>query len=178
MDPDQILLERRASSPSPEGLIIRASRPSDAEGIETLNNLPCYRFGTLRVPYQSLEEIRTFLESRPPGNLGIVAVLDDRIVGCAGLERFPGRRNHAGAIGMGVHDEYAGRGIGAALMRALLDTADKWLNLKRIELTVYVDNGPAIALYRRHGFEVEGTLRSYAFRNGSFADAYAMARVR
>ncbi len=56
--------------------------------------------------------------------------------------------------------------------------ADDWLNLKRIELTVYTDNAPAIALYKRNGFEIEGTHRDFAFRGGSFVDAHAMARIK
>jgi putative acetyltransferase len=64
------------------------------------------------------------------------------------------------------------------LMRAALDLADNWLNLTRIELTVYVDNSSAVALYKRFGFEIEGTHRRYAFRNGEYVDAYSMARIR
>jgi putative acetyltransferase len=79
---------------------------------------------------------------------------------------------------MGVHDAHVGRGIGTRLLRAILDTADNWLDLRRNELTVFVDNAPAIALYERHGFAVEGTLRSYAFRDGAYEDVYAMARLR
>jgi putative acetyltransferase len=45
-------------------------------------------------------------------------------------------------------------------------------------LTVYVDNAPAIALYKRNGFEIEGTHREFAFRGGAFADAHAMARIK
>jgi len=56
------------------------------------------------------------------------------LVGNAGLDRFSGRRAHAGGIGMGVHDAWTGRGIGAALLEALLETADKWWNLRRVEL--------------------------------------------
>jgi putative acetyltransferase len=41
------------------------------------------------------------------------------------------------------------------MMRAVIDLADKWLNLARIELTVFTDNEPAIALYRKFGFEIE-----------------------
>jgi putative acetyltransferase len=41
-----------------------------------------------------------------------------------------------------------------------------------------VDNAPAIALYKRNGFEIEGTHRDFAFRGGSFVDAYAMARIK
>jgi putative acetyltransferase len=110
--------------------------------------------------------------------MALVAEAGGTIVGTASLDRLHGRRQHAGTLGMGVHDAHVGRGIGTRLLRAVLDTADNWLDLRRIELTVFVDNAPAIALYERHGFAVEGTLRSYAFRDGAYEDVYAMARMR
>ena len=51
------------------------------------------------------------------------------------------------------------------------------LTLASEELTVFVDNAPAIALYRKFGFEVEGTHRAYAMRGGHFVDVLAMARL-
>ena len=39
-------------------------------------------------------------------------------------------------------------------------------------------NARAIALYKKFGFEVEGKLKRYAFRDGAYVDAYAMARLR
>lgn len=48
---------------------------------------------------------------------------------------------------------------------------------QRAELTVYTDNEPALALYRRHGFEVEGQLPDYAMRDGRLTDVYSMARL-
>jgi L-phenylalanine/L-methionine N-acetyltransferase len=158
-------------------LTIRATRFSDAEEIASISNLPGYRWGTLRLPYTSVEDIRKFLENRPVGHIGLVATRSERIVGIAGLETFSGRRSHAGYLGMGVHDDHVGTGVGTALLKALVDTAENWMGLRRIELTVYVDNGPAIALYRRHGFEVEGAHRNYALRDGALIDALAMARV-
>ncbi|MEO0409275.1 MAG: GNAT family N-acetyltransferase, partial [Cyanobacteria bacterium P01_A01_bin.135] len=56
--------------------------------------------------------------------------------------------------------------------------ADKWLNLTRLELIVYTDNGPAVRLYKKFGFVVEGTLTQYAFRDGAYVDAYTMARLK
>ena len=79
---------------------------------------------------------------------------------------------------MGVADGVSGRGIGTALLRELLDAADKWFDVRRLELTVFHDNQRAIRLYERHGFEREGLLRAYAFRDGSYVDVIPMARLK
>ena len=79
---------------------------------------------------------------------------------------------------MAVRDDWQGKGVGTALMQAALDLADRWLNLTRVELTVDVDNAAGIALYERFGFEIEGTHRSFAFRDGEYVDSYSMARIR
>src|SRR5262249_20448028 len=110
--------------------------------------------------------------------VGIVAVLDGQLVGVANVSPRNGRRSHAGGIGLCVHDDFHRRGIGAALLAALIDVADNWLNLRRLELVVYVDNEAAGRLYERFGFVTEGTRRKDAFRDGAFVDSYAMARLR
>jgi putative acetyltransferase len=167
-----------SSKDPPSGLSIRPLAASDAEAMTALVNLPGFRSGTLRMPYQSPEQTRKWLENRGPDSLHIVAVLDGAIVGSAGLDRYRGRRVHAAGIGMGIHDEHQGRGIGAALLRELVDAADNWLGIKRLELTVFADNVPAIRLYEKFGFEREGVMRAFAFRAGSYHDAIGMARIR
>jgi putative acetyltransferase len=82
------------------------------------------------------------------------------------------------AIGMAVHSAWQGKGVGSALMRALCSLADGWLNVTRLELTVFTDNERALALYRKFGFEIEGTHRAYALRAGRYVDTYTMARIR
>jgi L-phenylalanine/L-methionine N-acetyltransferase len=159
-------------------IVIRAARPIDCEGIAALGNMPGYRWGTLRVPYQTPEAARKWLETMAPGNISLVVEKDGRIIGNGGFEHLQGRRSHVAYLGMGLHDDFHGRGIGTRLLRELIEIADDWLNLRRIELTVYVDNAPAIALYKRNGFEIEGTHRDFAFRGGVFVDAYAMARIK
>ena len=101
-----------------------------------------------------------------------------KVIGKLGLTQLDGRRSHAATIGMAVHDAYAGRGAGTALMAAAVEQADRWLNIKRLELFVYDDNARAIALYERFGFEREGIYRAYAWRDGAYVDSIAMARLR
>jgi L-phenylalanine/L-methionine N-acetyltransferase len=167
-----------AARAQPDGLVIRAREPSDWREIAALRQLPRVRWGTLALPFVTADATRKFLESPPDGFTGIVAVLAEKIVGTASIARDKGRCSHVGRIGMCVHDDFHGRGIGASLLAALIDTADNWLNLRRLELAVYVDNEPAIRLYRRFGFEIEGTRRAAAFRDGVFVDDHLMARLR
>jgi L-phenylalanine/L-methionine N-acetyltransferase len=166
-----------ASHPQDE-LFIRAFRPSDAEELADLINGPGYRWGTLRLPHQSPEGVRKWIESFGPTTTSLVAIRNGHVVGSADLEHHQGRRSHVGSLGMGVRDGCTRQGIGTALLHELLHIADQWLALKRLELTVFVDNAPAITLYERHGFEREGTHRAYAFRAGEYVDALAMARLK
>ncbi len=68
-------------------------------------------------------------------------------------------------------------GEGTALMQAACDYADRWPQLLRLELTVFVDNARAVALYRRFGFQEEGRHRAYALRDGACVDVLSMARL-
>ena len=86
------------------------------------------------------------------------------------------RRRHACVLGISVIGHAQGKGVGSALMKALIDYADNWTTFLRIELTVYADNTNAIALYKKFGFEQEGVLRNYSLRNGRFDDVITMAR--
>ena len=136
--------------------------------------------GTLQVPYPSREMWRQRLAQPGDGRYNLVAVAGSRVVGMLGVSTFPNRprRRHVGAIDIVVHDEWHGKGVGSALMRAGLDLADNWLNLMRLELEVFTDNEAAVHLYERFGFEREGTLRQHAFRDGRYVDSYVMARLR
>jgi L-phenylalanine/L-methionine N-acetyltransferase len=88
------------------------------------------------------------------------------------------RRRHSGHFGMAVRDDWRGQGVGTRLMEAALDLADNWLGLTRLDLRVFADNDAAIALYRKFGFEVEGTHERFALRAGEYADAHVMARLK
>jgi len=137
-------------------------------------------WGTLQMPLQSRDAIKRKLENPPERMHRLVAVTEDedRAVGLISLCQGQGRRSHAGEVAMWVHPELHNQGIGTALLGAAVDLGERWLDLKRIELNVFVDNQPAIRLYEKFGFVVEGTARKYAYRNGEYVDVLLMARVR
>jgi putative acetyltransferase len=157
---------------------IRAFEPSDYEGMQKIFAGPKVVWGTLQLPHPALELWRKRLAEPPAGMYGLVAVVDGEIAGQLDIYTYPNkpRRQHAASIGMSVRDDFQGQGVGTALMQAATDMADNWLNILRLELDVYTDNEPAVRLYKKCGFVIEGTLKNYAYRAGQYVDVYAMAR--
>jgi L-phenylalanine/L-methionine N-acetyltransferase len=160
-------------------ITIRRTEPDDHEALQRVFSGPRVISGTLQLPLPSAEMWRKRLSEPPEGMFSLVACADDEVIGEISLITSPTRWRirHVGSIGMAVHDDWQGKGVGTALMEAALDLADNWLNLTRVELRVYVDNAPAIALYKKFGFEIEGTHHRFAFRNGEYVDSYSMARI-
>jgi putative acetyltransferase len=152
-------------------VIVRACEASDLEAIAEISCQPGVRRGTLTTGYRTVEAWRLWFGKLSTASINLCAELDGRVVGHAGLEVAPPRRAHSASLGISVHDAFHGRGAGSALMAALVDCADRSLGLRRVELTVFVDNARAIALYRRFGFVEEGRSRGFAMRDGLLADA-------
>lgn len=162
-------------------ITVRRTEPGDYEAVQRIFSSPKAVWGTLQLPFPSVEQWRQRLAEPPEGLFSLVACVDNNeVVGQLGLHTFPSRprRRHVGQIGMAVRDDWQGQGVGTALMQAAVDLADKWLNLTRLELEVFVDNEPAIRLYEKFGFTIEGTLVQFAFRDGQYVDTYMMARLR
>ncbi len=159
---------------------VRHAEVGDAEAFHRIMTAPRVVAGTLQLPLQTVERTRKFLAEPPDGSYVLVAVAEGEVIGNLDPRTHPHspRRSHVGEIGMAVHDNWQGKGKGTALMEAALDLADNWLNLERIELKVYTDNAAGRALYEKFGFEIEGTHRRYAFREGQYVDAYSMARIK
>ncbi len=162
-------------------ILIRRATLQDAAAYARIMGDPAVYPGLMQMPYTSEELWRQRLaDVGVPGktDLPLVAETQGEVVGSAGLHPASAqiRRRHAWMLGISVLPQAQRRGVGTALMQALCDYADNWLGALRLELSVYTDNAPAIALYRKFNFEIEGTQKAYALRNGQYVDSHLMVR--
>ena len=149
-----------------------------AEQIAELRRMPSVMENILGLPSERGIKFEEILKQNNPQFHQFVAVVDEIVIGHVFLSLEQNlRRRHVGAIGLMVHADYQNKGVGSKLFQTVLDLADNWLMLKRIELSVYADNRNAIALYEKHGFVIEGKMIGASIRNGVYADEYFMARI-
>lgn len=113
-------------------------------------------FGLVEAP--PLESSKVFVSGILTGGGVHMVAIDraDQVVGWCDIMRH-GRvgSEHCGRLGMGLLPDARGRGLGEALLRAVLAVALE-RGIERAELEVYASNRPALALYRRLGFTEEG----------------------
>ena len=163
-------------------IIICRTEPKHAQGLQQLYANPSVYTQTIHLPSQSVDTWQKRLSNIPTQVYSFVAITHDdtqKIVGNIALTvETAERRRHIGSFVIAVSDDYQGLGIGKQLLHTMIDLADNWLNLNRIELTVFTDNDKAIGLYKKFGFVIEGEHTNFAFRNGSFVNAYTMARIK
>jgi RimJ/RimL family protein N-acetyltransferase len=107
----------------------------------------------------------------------IVAEKDNNLVGylfaIGGTVR---RIKHSGYIVIGILKKYRGQGIGTKLFEKLEEWAIE-RNVHRLELTTVTRNEAGAALYKKMGFEIEGTKRKSLFIAGEFVDEYYMSKL-
>jgi putative acetyltransferase len=163
-----------------EEITVRHSEPEDYEAVYRIYSGPLAMADTLGLPFSPKGTWRERLLEDRQGGVSLVAwAAGGEVVGHLSLYLYQEpRRRHSGHLGMAVRDDWRGRGVGTKLMETALDLADNWLGLMRLDLRVFAANDAAIALYRKFGFEVEGTHRCFALRGGEYVDAHVMARLR
>nr|WP_314610847.1 GNAT family N-acetyltransferase [uncultured Lachnoanaerobaculum sp.] len=144
--------------------IIRNATITDAKGV--LENTKIIREETdflLSYPDEinfSVEEKEKFLEDKEnsPCEIQICALVDDRIVGLAGISAvgLKEKVKHRAEFGISIEKAYYGKGIGTALTKACIDCA-KTAGYRQLELEVVAENKNAIALYKKFGFKESGS---------------------
>ncbi len=100
----------------------------------------------------------------------LVALDEGEVVGYAGLCDYP---DEAFVQTMAVATSHQGAGLGARLLEALIEEAER-RRQRTLSLEVRADNTPAQRLYGRYGFRRSGVRRGYYQPSG--ADAWIMTR--
>ncbi|KOO03092.1 GNAT family N-acetyltransferase [Vibrio nereis] len=160
-------------------IIIRPTQISDAAALCDIYSQPGAQRETLQLPKPSLAMWTKRLENMPEGVYSFVAEVDGRVVGNIGFEHSQRPRiAHCASFGIGVHDDFHGLGIGSKLIETVIDLADNWLQVKRIQIEVNSDNEKAIACYKKFGFEIEGEAKYGSYRDGEYINTYYMARIK
>lgn len=133
----------------------------------------CAELETVLFPGDDPWRESAFRAELDSGHYYVGAYAESGLVGYAGIS-VHGRKGDAEANvhTIGVDPEWQGRGVGRALLRALLARADGVA--APVYLEVRTDNEAAIGLYEAHGFTRIGIRRRYYWPSG--ADAYTMAR--
>ncbi len=86
------------------------------------------------------------------------------------------RNRHEVYIVVGILEAFTSRGIGTTLFEKL----DAWARehrIHRLELSVMTHNTRGVGLYRKMGFEIEGTKRDSLFVDGEYVDEYYMGKI-
>lgn len=158
--------------------IIRPGKPEDADAFTEIRHQPTVLEFNNLLPSERGERDRDGLAKLGPDNHLFVAEVEGQVVGFARMDVFRGRQRHVGNVTINVHDRFQGRGIGRSLFEHLLDLADNYLALTRVQLEVWADNTRAIHLYESLGFELEGRRRNAVLRRGQYVDVLIMGRLR
>jgi RimJ/RimL family protein N-acetyltransferase len=86
------------------------------------------------------------------------------------------RTSHSANIVIGIREKFCGQGIGTRLFEELENWA-RQRNLHRLELSVISTNTAGLALYKKMGFEVEGTKKHSLLVNGEYIDQYCLCKI-
>ncbi len=165
-------------------MIIREIKASDAERFATLtpqieaeSEYMLWEAGERNVPVEQQLKMIEGIEQKE-NSIILVAEGDSKeLVGFLMAVGGNTKRNkHSAYIVMGILKEYRGKGIGTMLFKKL----EQWAfnqNIHRLELTVVTRNKAAISLYKKMGFEIEGTKRHSLFIDSEFVDEYYMSKL-
>jgi len=117
-----------------------------------------------------------FDAGRLPGHR-LVAVDDGEVVGWAALSPTSARECYAGVVEHSVYvaEKARGCGVGGALMKALVASADA-AGLWTIQTSIFPENGASVALHERVGFRVVGRRERIAKLNGTWRDTILLER--
>ena len=164
--------------PSAE-LTVRDARADDAAAIATIYNQGIFdRIATLETEERTPEERVAWLAARGPQHPVLVAERDRVVVGWGSLNPFNPRKAYDFVADFSVYVERAwrGKGVGSALLRALVARAQQ-LGYHKMVLSAFPWNALGMALYQKHGFRTVGIYKEQGLLDGQWVDTIIMEKI-
>ena len=90
----------------------------------------------------------------------LLAVVNDRIVGDASLHFRSGPSRHIADVRIFLTKEFRRRGLGSAMLRAVIDAARK-AGLQQIVAEIVADQAKVVSAFQQLGFELRATYTDY-----------------
>jgi len=159
----------------PAGVVIRPMEPADASQV-----LAIYQAG-LDTGQASFETVApdwgAFDAAKLPGHRFTAADADGRVLGWVAVSPVSARRVYAGVV---EHSVYVlpgchRRGIGAALLRALIASTEA-AGIWTIQSSLFPENTASVRLHQQAGFRVVGTRERIARHHGRWRDTVLIER--
>jgi phosphinothricin acetyltransferase len=164
--------------PSAE-LTVRDARAADAAAIATIYNQGIIdRIATLETVERTPEERVAWLAARGPRHPVLVAERDQVVVGWGSLNPFNPRKAYEYVADFSVYVERAwrGKGVGSALLRALIARAEQ-LGYHKMVLSAFPRNALGMALYQKYAFRTVGIYKEQGLLDGQWVDTIIMEKI-
>ncbi|MFF3022357.1 GNAT family N-acetyltransferase [Gottfriedia sp. NPDC057948] len=163
---------------------IREIKLEDAENfakliIEVENQADFMLYGAGERNITTEKQLKQFevIEKSPNSTIFVAEETSGKLVGFAfAIGSTAKRKKHSVYLVIGILEEFTGKGIGTKLFQALEEWAINH-SIFRLELTVVKQNEAAVGLYKKMGYQIEGTKINSLIIDGKSFDEYIMAKI-
>lgn len=172
-------MNRASERGAKKELTIRAASGRDVRAINEIYNEAVLRTtASFDLEPRSEDEARAWLDAHGPAYPVFVAEEGGQVVGWASLSPYATRRGYRYTVedSVYVHRDNRGRGVGRALLAAVLDAA-RALGYRAVVAKIADHNEASLALHRQAGFELAGTLHAVGRKFGRWIDVDLMEMV-
>ncbi len=158
---------------------IRALERTDLKNIHIINN----KAETMRLwfeePYESLDELTSLYDKHIHDNTErrFVIEANDTFIGIVELMSID-YIHRTCEIQIIIISGFSGKGYAQKALKTGVDYAFNTLNMHKVYLWVDIDNAPAIHIYKKLGFKIEGTIKEQFFAGGRYHDSYFMGILK
>lgn len=163
-------------------MIVRSAASGDAEQLTRLiadaesSGYMMFDPGERKIPAEGLRKRIAAMENEASSAI-LVAERDEELAGYLFIiGNEPERTRHGVYLAIGIRETSRGQGVGTKLFEGLEIWA-KERHIRRLELTVMMNNRAGVALYRKMGFITEGIKKNSLKVDGKYIDEYYMAKL-